>query len=1142
MKQLSRPLDAISSHYDAIVVGSGYGGGVAVSRLARCGKRVCLLERGREILPGEFPDRMGEGMAQFRIRGKGGDFGSRLGLFDLHVGDDIHVLVGNGLGGTSLINANVALQAESGVMADKCWPAGIVADPDLATGYARARAMLRPAPVPQAIADKLPKVDALKAAAKALDAPFYLPPINVVFEAGPNSANVVQPACNLCGDCCSGCNAGSKTTVQMTYIPDAVNHGAEVFTEAEVRFLQREGGKWRVFYEPAGDGDDAHHAPEQSVTADIVVLAAGTLGSTEILLRSREHGLSVSQRLGESFTGNGDVLAFAYNNDRVINGIGVGVPPKAEAHPPEIGPCIGGIIDLRKGENLSKDMVIEDGSIPGALSPVLPSLMVGGGALAEDADFGFADEISETARATESLLFGAYSGAVRNTQTFLVMSHDDGGGKIVLDNDATTVLWPGVASQANFRHIEEMLERATAATGGTYLKNPITQRYLGHNLITVHPLGGCAMGESAATGVVNHKCQVFDAAAEGGSVHEGLYVCDGSVMPRPLGVNPLLTITAVAERSMIKLAQDRGWSFDDKPKPDAPLRQAAPEPEGTGGPPAGVEFTERMAGYWSSTVTDDFEAAERDGKLQNNALSFILTVTIDDIASFVAEKDHAAGIAGTVTCPSLSSRPLDISNGRFNLFVVDEESVELRRMDYTMELTSREGKRYRFIGKKHIHNEPGLDLWSDTTRLFFDIYDAANSSHVGRGVLGIAIGDFLTQMRTMHGRGGDGPLARARAVLKFGELFGENLFSAYGGVFAPLSRYDPDRMRKKRELRTGDPEVYWFDTPDGFRLRLARYKGGDKGPVLLSHGLGVSSLIFSIDTINTNLVEFLYAAGYDCWLLDYRASIELPYAERLFSADDVALQDYPAAVKEVLRLTGAESLQAIVHCYGATTFFMAMLKGLEGVRAAVVSQIAVDVFVPWWPQRLLAHLRLPNLMALFGIKAVDARASTKDRWWLKALDRVIRIVLPTEGEERNQSATSNRITALYGPLYEHAQLNQSTHIDGLPEMFGKANIKAFKQLAAIARKTFIVDAGGEDVYREREEKLKLPICFIHGAENHCFLPKSTQTTYDRLVRKYGADLYKRHVIPGYGHIDSIFGKNAARDVYPHILQHLERNL
>ena len=343
MRRLSKSVAELKLRYDVVVVGSGYGGGVAASRMARAGKKVAVLERGQEFAIGDFPDRMIEAQEQFQVSQDGRRVsGSPTGLYDLRLGKDIHVFVGCGLGGGSLVNANVSLPPDPRVWDDPVWPPEIMQDPARQEGFTRALEVLRPVPYRGPALDKL---NALGVSGNTLRKDVVRPPINVTFEKQVNYAGVEQPACTLCGDCCSGCNVGSKNTVQVTYLADAFHHGAEIFTEMRVSHVRQERGRWRVFFEPLGHEREKFAAADQSITCDVVVLAAGTLGSTEILLRSREEGLPVSDQLGERFTGNGDVLAFAYNNDVPVNGIGVGEPPVAETGP--VGPCITGLIDLR---------------------------------------------------------------------------------------------------------------------------------------------------------------------------------------------------------------------------------------------------------------------------------------------------------------------------------------------------------------------------------------------------------------------------------------------------------------------------------------------------------------------------------------------------------------------------------------------------------------------------------------------------------------------------------------------------------------------------------------------------------------------------------------------------------------------------
>lgn len=1137
MNRLSRPLAELKDGYEIVVIGSGYGGGIAASRLARAGRQVCLLERGREILPGEYPDTLPEAVRETQVHGPLGQAGSRTALLEFRIHDDISVFQGCGLGGTSLVNANVSLPADRWVFDDPHWPAELRADYDtlLADGYRRAKEMLRPQPYPAA-APPLPKLQALEKSAAHLGSTLSRPPINVSFTAGVNHVGVEQAACTGCGDCVSGCNVGAKNTTLMNYLPDACNFGAEIYTQVSVRHLTRAAdGRWLVHYQALHTGREAFDAPLMTLRADIVILAAGTLGSTEILLRSRDHGLPVSAALGRRFTGNGDVLAFGYNNDVPVNGVGFGL--HNPRHIPPVGPCITGAIDLRGAEKGEKGMIIEEGSIPGALAPLLPGVLAAVAAVVgKDTDGGVLDEMREHAREAESAVRGAYHGAVRHTQTYLVMSHDDTGGEMRLQNDRLRVEWKGVGAQPAFARVNQALQQATQATGGTFVPNPAWSNLFGQgsDLMTVHPLGGCAMGATAATGVVNHKGQVFAGAEADAGVHEGLYVADGAVIPRSLGVNPLLTISALAERACALLAKDRGWEIDyalpSRPRPGSarPVRM-------------GLQFTETMRGHFSQAVMEDFPSAARHGQATSSPLDFTLTIMSEDLEEMLASPAHTARMAGTVTAPALSDQPLAVSQGAFNLLDADPAIPGARRMRYRMNLTAQDGRTWFFEGFKRIQNDPLLpDLWPDTTTLYVTLYAGADAAApvAGRGILRILPLDFARQLQTVEVTDAPNTTARLAALARFGQFFAGSLWEVYGPVAgARVTAFGSAPARKKRLLRAPVPVVFDFPARDGVPLRLTRYQAGTKGPVLLAHGLGVSSLIFTTDTIDTNLVEFLCAHGYDVWCLDFRASISLPASQAQFDGDVIATQDFPAAVDFVRRTSGAATIQAVVHCFGSTTWFMAMLAGMQGVRSFVCSQTATHT-VGSFMNTLKTGLHLPEMLDALGVKSLDAYAGEHPDWLDRLFDAAVRLY-PVPFQEWCHSDVCRRIAFMYTPLYNHARLNAATHA-AMAEMFGIANMRSFKHIAEISRKGHLVAADGSERYLPHLDRLNLPITFIHGAENRCFDPASTEQSYNELCRLFTPAQYTRHVIPGYGHIDCIFGQDASRDVFPHMLAHLDK--
>jgi len=1149
---LSSPLETLKDHYPVVVVGSGYGAAITASRLSRAGQQVCILERGREFQPGEYPSRSTEAVAEFQAHSPNfPQWGSRTGLYDFHIHPDINVFVGCGLGGTSLVNANVALRAEPRVFDDPSWPrelrnprpADRTLEIDHSTpleeGYARAEDMLKCTPYPQD-SPELPKLRALEESAKHLSQKFYRVPLNVNFTLeGKNHVGVEQHKCACCGDCVTGCNYGAKNTLIMNYLPDAWNHGAEIFTEVSIRWIERRGSQWLVRCELLGTGREKFKAPLVTVSADMLVLGAGSLGSTEILLRSAQHGLALSNRLGERFTGNGDVLGFGYNTEQVINGVGWGHHRPGEI--PPVGPCISGIIDMRHQEALNDGMVAEEGSPPGPLGVFLPAAFAAAAAVAGTPEpVAVTERIREEERKLLTAFEGPYRGAVNHTQTYLVMTHDNASGRMRLDDQGNFRLeWPGVGDQPIFQRVNDRLKQATEALGGTFVHNPLWNKLLHSNLTTVHPLGGCVMADDASGGVVNHKGQVFSGAG-GSAVYDNLYVIDGAVVPRPLGVNPLLTISALAERSVALMAKDRGWQIDYR-LPSAPRAVAAAK--------AGIEFTETMKGYFSTTVKTpspplqlhpSYQRGSDQGKTDNSPLQFTLTIASEDLDDMISNPAHEARMVGTVTAPALSPKPLTVAEGRFNLFTVDANNVDTHNMGYRMKMVTDEGHTYYFEGFKVTHPDFVFEVWPATTTLYITVYDGdgAASPILGKGVLRIVPEDFARQLTTMKVTNAGDLAQRLAAQARFTRFFLGPLFETYADAFVRPSVFHADAApRQKRPLRAGTPQVAFFKTADGAGLRLTRYQGGAKGPVVLSHGLGVSSQIFSIDTIDTNLLEYLFAHGYDVWLLDYRSSIELPAATLQSSGDDVASQDYPAAVNKVLELTGAKSVQMVVHCWGSTTFFMAMLAGgLKGVRSAVASQIATQIRAPL-ATHIKTGLHLPSFLKALGIDTLTAYVDNHEGLLAKVYDEALKLY-PVELKNRCTNATCHRITFMYAPLYEHANLNELTH-DALHEMFGVANMKAFIHLARLTNTGHLVDFDGNNVYLPHLDRLAIPICFIHGAQNECFLPESTEITLNDLARANGSKLYTRHVVPGYGHIDGIFGKNAAQDVYPLVLEHLE---
>jgi cholesterol oxidase len=502
-----------------------------------------------------------------------------------------------------------------------------------------------------------------------------------------------------------------------------------------------------------------------------VIIAGGALGSTEILLRSQQNGLAVSSKLGKHFTGNGDVLGFAYNCDRPINGMGLGNnpvdPPKYEP----VGPCITSIIDMRNQPVLEDGMTFEEGSIPAPIVSLLnlslASLSV---TIGHDSDNSFSDWLRDCKEEATSFIRGPYHGATNRTQTYLVMTHDDGSGVIDLNNGNLAISWPGVGKEAIFQKVKKAMTDASDALNGTFIRDMVWTKLLNYELVTVHPLGGCSMADDASQGVTNDIGNVFSGNT-GTATYKGLYVLDGSVLPLPLGTNPLFTISAVAERACKIILKNMGREATyDFPPVKSDLKTPSPA----------VQFTETMKGFFSTTEKNDFEKGYELGEQNASAIVFTLTVQTESMDIFIADPQHRGYMSGTVIAPALSAKPMTVSNAIFNLFVQDPDNPKHLKMKYNMQLNTFDGKQYYFYGYKEVDGNSPFDLWRDTTVLYTTIYtDAAQTNILGKGLLKIAAQDFATQMTTMKAVNTTSMMQSLKALEPFSKFFSEEIVDAY---------------------------------------------------------------------------------------------------------------------------------------------------------------------------------------------------------------------------------------------------------------------------------------------------------------------------------------------------------------------------
>lgn len=331
-----------------------------------------------------------------------------------------------------------------------------------------------------------------------------------------------------------------------------------------------------------------------------------------------------------------------------------------------------------------------------------------------------------------------------------------------------------------------------------------------------------------------------------------------------------------------------------------------------------------------------------------------------------------------------------------------------------------------------------------------------------------------------------------------------------------------------------------FETRDGLTCDVINVRGTEpptKGPVLLVHGAGVRANIFRAP-VEVTIVDYLIDNGYDVWLENWRASIDIP--PNPWTLDEAALYDHPKAVSTIIKETGVDDLKAVIHCQGSTSFMMSAVAGLvPQVKTIVSNAVSLHPVVPFF-SRIKARTAVPLVSLLTPY--------VSPRWGLEAPNLTAKginlVVRATHHECDNM--VCKLVSFTYGSgrpaLWSHKNLNKATH-EWVKQEFAEVSLRFFKQMAHCISAGHLVAYDGfselPSDFVSQPPETDARFAFLAGGDNLCFLPESQERTFE-YFDSHDKNRHSLHVLSGYGHLDIFMGKNAVTDVFPIILDELDK--
>ncbi|XP_077230382.1 uncharacterized protein LOC143866499 [Tasmannia lanceolata] len=1143
--------------FDAIVVGSGYGGSVAACRMSMAGIKVCLIEKGRRWEAKDFPTDSFQLMSSVRIemRNWGVSFGPKDALIQIHVQDDSLAGVTCGLGGGSLVNAGVMVSTPVRTRKNPKWPKDWKMDWEVCE--ASALAMLRPQSVPIEFANAKVMRQISEDIEESSMNSIKLT-MNFDHEEGPSSKGTQQLGnCLACGNCMSGCPYNAKNSTDKNYLESAIQAGCIVKTGCEVQYVvknpdedyKERGGirkkqqrRWRVYFDNL-----------EYMCCDFVILSAGVLGTAEILLKSERRGLRLSEKLGFGFSCNGNNVAYVAGSRAPLNAYGLNKKQFSKVpFQDRPGPTISSSYTSSLG------FTIQSGVLPTAYPYLLfKGISTYGWPSGYWLIHGIIDKWKHILglKSSQSMVLNA-------------MGYDASDGRITLDKVTDKICFTPPHDPLLPRKIQAF-QKITKRLGAILFMS----RYRSSS---VHLLGGCNAASDPSHGVCNPTGQVFDPRNPSPTAHRGLYVCDASMIPCSVGINPCLTIATAAEYVSRHLVQDvlKYKSLNRLiPIPVKESKGHASQKDG--------EFVDKSVDLdqQSGINSKSGKGLRSSSKVSMRRTSKMVTVR-EIMRGYVGampctaylimkmnsgdqkgwdEGSRTAGgphpllrgkVGGYIEFPALQKDKLYVIDGKVDMCSIDSRTPYTQYMCYQLLLASASGSRFILEGKK-IMNPYLLAsyAWRESRTMHVTlktIHQIDNIEHQRcrglteetvnlKGELHLSTVELVRSLISMTGN----------QKRRFINLLLRSLFRTYI-LQTPRSRhvdFGPLDMNQRpyppcihHEMKTDDGFIIsckqWRCSQNTWRSEVERRPY----PVLLLNGHSTES--YYLPTEPKDLVRTLLEEGFETWLLQPRLHPLNPSNE--FTIEDVGKFDIPAVLAKIFELHGPSAkAHVIAHCVGGLAIHIALLGGhISATHIASLSCTNSSMFFKLTTSSLV-KMRLPLIpisMAILGKNRIlPMFESSKDSFRHRLLKSVACLI---PRYERCTCIECEVFSGIFGNTFWHNNISHTMHHWMNKQSLPRLPMSAFPHLRKICITGFIVDSNGKNSYLIHPERMALPTLYISGGRSLLVTPQTSFLANQYMRMHQPGFHHTRVVVDGFGHSDLLIGENSYKKVFPHIISHL----